>query len=72
MRLMKPHTAGILLLVLVLAMVGYVIQSTAVLEPFQEREGPRRCGVGLPPCLPVGEGQSIRCMNGWCRSDQIH
>lgn len=63
---MKRASIGILFIVLLSTMIGYVAQTAEgfVNSPFQAQ----RCGVGLQPCKGVG----VRCMNGWCRSDRIH
>jgi hypothetical protein len=61
-------------------MVGYLIQTTNT-EGFaprplfieKEGQGPQRCGIDLPPCLPRNGSvgwEGVRCMNGWCRSDR--
>jgi hypothetical protein len=69
---------GILIIVLLAFVIGSVIRTT---ETFyrniremekQEGLGSQRCGVGLPPCHPFRERDRVRCINGWCRSDQIH
>lgn len=71
---MKRTSMGILFIVLIMTMIGYVIQTTEgfvstsssevmIDQPFQNY----RCGVNLPPC----KGKGVRCMNGYCKSDRI-
>ena len=71
---MKRTSIGILFIVLIASMIGYVFQTTEgfvstlpskvmVDQPFRAYH----CGVDLPSC----KGKGVRCMNGYCRSDRI-
>lgn len=56
------HSAGLVFLVILLGMVLYVVlSSTAFVEGFTGQ----RCGVDLPSC----QGERVRCINGYCKSD---
>jgi hypothetical protein len=67
---LRRSTAGIVFLVLLASMVGYIVQTTeGFTASLPDGRGPQRCGVGLPPCLPQRGWEGVRCMNGWCRSD---
>lgn len=51
--------AGLFFVVALLAMILYTVTYTA--EGFSGQ----RCGVDLPSC----QGERVRCINGYCRSD---
>lgn len=55
-------TSGTLFIILLGAMICCVVFSIARPEGFVD---PGRCGVDLPSC----QGERIRCMNGYCKSD---
>jgi hypothetical protein len=54
--------SGTLFIVLVVLMMFYLVKIAGQSEGFVD---PGRCGVGLPSC----EGEHVRCMNGYCKSD---
>jgi hypothetical protein len=56
------HLAGCTFMVLVVAMMIYLVTVPGMSEGFVD---PGRCGVDLPSC----EGERVRCMNGYCKSD---
>jgi hypothetical protein len=60
-RMKLRQSAGVLFIVALLAMIIYTVMYTA--EGFTS--SPPRCGVGMPSC----QGERVRCINGYCRSD---
>jgi hypothetical protein len=56
------HSAGTLFMVLVVGMMIYLVIMPKASEGFVDAG---RCGVDLPSC----EGERVRCMNGYCKSD---
>jgi hypothetical protein len=56
------HLSGTVFIVLVIGMMIYLVMSKRSSEGFVD---PGRCGVDLPSC----QGERIRCMNGYCKSD---
>ena len=58
-RMKLRQSAGVFFVVTLLVIVLYL--ATSSVEGFTGR----RCGVDLPSC----QGDRIRCMNGYCRSD---
>ena len=54
--------AGTLFIILLGGMICCVLYSKAYREGFVDRI---RCGVDLPSC----QGERVRCMNGYCKSD---
>ena len=57
------HLAGTTFIVLVIMMMIYL-----VMTPMRPSEGfvdADRCGVDLPSC----QGERVRCINGYCKSD---
>ena len=63
---------GVLFIVLLSGMIGYVIQTTEAFQAVKSQEqdiGVSRCGVGLPPCRQDRSWEGVRCMNGYCKRD---
>jgi hypothetical protein len=56
------HLAGCTFMVLVIAMMIFLVTVPGMSEGFVDAG---RCGVDLPSC----EGERVRCMNGYCKSD---
>ena len=57
------YRAGVICIVLFITMLVYVIYSpSTIIDHFVDAA---RCGVDLPPC----QGEHVRCMNGYCKSD---
>jgi hypothetical protein len=56
------HLAGCTFRVLVIAMMIFLVTVPGMSEGFVDAG---RCGVDLPSC----EGERVRCMNGYCKSD---
>jgi hypothetical protein len=56
------HLAGTLFIIAVIVMMIYLISMPSVGEGFVDMG---RCGVDLPSC----QGERVRCMNGYCKSD---
>jgi hypothetical protein len=56
------HLAGCTFIVLVIAMMIFLVTVPGMSEGFVDAG---RCGVDLPSC----EGERVRCMNGYCKSD---
>ena len=56
--------AGTSFIILLGGMIAYVVLTKTCNEGFVD---PGRCGVDLPSC----QGEHIRCMNGYCKSDII-
>ncbi len=54
------QTAGLIFIVLIIGMMMYLVRTTS--EGFIDS---MRCGVDLPSC----QGENVRCMNGYCKSD---
>jgi len=61
MNMRLKQSAGALFLILLGGMICCVLAMTRS-EPFVDIG---RCGVDLPSC----QGERIRCMNGYCQSD---
>lgn len=55
-------TAGTLFIILLGGMIACVLFCMGYSEGFVDRI---RCGVDLPSC----QGERVRCMNGYCKSD---
>lgn len=70
---------GILIIVLFAVIMGYLIQVTGIFERIQNQEkektGERidtsRCGIGLSPCRKERGWEGVRCINGYCKKDNI-
>lgn len=59
-------SAGIVFVILIVLMMAYVVYgSKHVVDTFEDKKESARCGVDLPPC----QGEHVRCMNGYCKSD---
>jgi hypothetical protein len=56
------HLAGTIFIIAVIAMMIYLISMPVAGEGFVDAD---RCGVDLPSC----QGERVRCMNGYCKSD---
>jgi hypothetical protein len=56
------HLSGTVFIVLVIMMMIYLVMTKVASEGFVDAG---RCGVDLPSC----QGERIRCMNGYCKSD---
>jgi hypothetical protein len=56
------HAAGTLFIIAVMGMMIYLVMMPKASEGFVD---PGRCGVDLPSC----QGERVRCMNGYCKSD---
>ncbi len=56
------HLAGILFIISVMGMMIYLVIMPSPSEGFVDVG---RCGVDLPSC----QGERVRCMNGYCKSD---
>ena len=54
--------SGTVFIVLVIAMILYLVLHPTISESFVD---PGHCGVDLPSC----SGKNIRCINGYCASD---
>jgi len=54
--------AGTLFIILLGGMICYVLLTMTCNEGFVD---PGHCGVDLPSC----QGEHVRCMNGYCKSD---
>lgn len=61
MNMRLKHSAGALFLILLGGMIFCVLAMTRS-ESFVDAG---RCGVDLPSC----QGERVRCMNGYCKSD---
>lgn len=53
--------SGVIFVMLVIIMIVYLVTK----NNFEGFVDPGRCGVYLPPC----QGENIRCINGYCKSD---
>ena len=62
MNMKLRHSAGTLFVVLVMGMMIYLVMMPNASEGFVDAG---RCGVDLPSC----QGERVRCMNGYCKSD---
>ncbi len=56
------HLAGCIFIIAVVLMMIYLVMMPVASEGFVDAG---RCGVDLPSC----EGERVRCMNGYCKSD---
>jgi hypothetical protein len=54
--------AGTLFIILLGGMIAYVVLTMTCNEGFVDAG---HCGVDLPSC----QGERVRCMNGYCKSD---
>lgn len=54
--------AGTIFIIIIVGMIIYLVGMPKASEGFVDAN---RCGVYMPPC----EGEHIRCMNGYCKSD---
>jgi hypothetical protein len=59
---MERHTAGQLFIILAIGMIVYIMMFARTVDGFVDAG---RCGVDLPSC----QGERVRCMNGYCKSD---
>jgi len=55
-------TPGSLFIIILGGMIAYVLLTKTCNEGFVDKI---RCGVDLPSC----QGERVRCMNGYCKSD---
>ncbi len=62
MNMKLRQSAGTLFVVLVVGMMIYLVITPRASEGFVDAG---RCGVDLPSC----QGERVRCMNGYCKSD---
>ncbi len=56
------HLAGTTFIILVIVMTIYLIRMPNSIDGFVDAG---HCGVDLPSC----QGERVRCMNGYCKSD---
>jgi hypothetical protein len=56
--------AGTIFIILIIGMMIYLIITPRASEGFIDNG---RCGVDLPSC----SGERIRCINGYCKSDEV-
>lgn len=56
------HLAGTVFIITVFGMMLYLVIMSRASEGFVDAG---RCGVDLPSC----QGERVRCMNGYCKSD---
>jgi len=66
MEMRLRHIFGVLFILLVITMVVYLYYSPKASDGFVDVG---RCGVNLPSCSPGNENPRVRCMNGYCKSD---
>ena len=57
------HVFGNAFIIMVVLMTVYVVSQVNSADSFVDVG---RCGVGLPSC----SGEHVRCINGYCKSDQ--
>jgi len=57
------HLAGTVFIIILVVMIVFLIEKVKSTDAFVDIG---RCGVDLPSCV----GERVRCINGYCKSDQ--